>query len=129
LEAILGSDLLFSEINTKTLERYKNALESVAALAESVARMPGMATVPEGGGASHPGIELMLEALEFYEFLFSTYIGYENGRFIQIVAVRDKPELRRSMISGPGANRCGGHPELPLGLRAESKLMRRLRFA
>ena len=53
--AIQMADHLFSEINEKTLERYERALESVAVLAGTVVRMPGMATTPEGDGRSHPG--------------------------------------------------------------------------
>ena len=93
--AIQMADRLFSEINAKTLERYENALESVAVLAGSAARMPGMATLPVGGGLSHPGMSLMFEALTFYDYLFSTYIGYDNGSFIQIVAVRNQKDLQR----------------------------------
>lgn len=93
--AVQMADRLFSEINTKTLERYESALESVAVIVGSAARMPGMTTLPIGGGLSHPGISLMIEALIFYEYIFSTYIGYDNGSFIQIVAVRNQKDLRR----------------------------------
>ena len=92
--AIQMADRLFSEINEKTLERYESTLEAVAVLAGSAARMPGMATRPAEDSRPHPGMELMLEALGFYEFIFSTYIGYDDGSFIQIVGVRDRPELR-----------------------------------
>jgi len=44
---------------------------------------------------SHPGLALMLDALSFYDYLFSLYTGYDDGSFIQIVAVRDNAELRR----------------------------------
>ena len=93
--AIQMADRLFSEINAKTMERYEGTLESVTVLAGSAARVPGMATVPVGGGLSHPGMEFMLEALKFHEYIFSTYIGYDDGSFIQVVALRDRPELRR----------------------------------
>ncbi|UCF94387.1 MAG: cache domain-containing protein, partial [Desulfobacterales bacterium] len=93
--AVRMADRLFSEINEKTLERYERALEAVAVLAGTAVRVPGMATRPEGDGRSHPGLELMLEALAFYEYLYSLYTGYDDGSFIQIIAVRDKPELRR----------------------------------
>jgi HD-GYP domain-containing protein (c-di-GMP phosphodiesterase class II) len=92
--AVQMADRLFSEINTKTLQRYRNALESVALIVGSAARMPGMASAPAEDGMGHPGMEVMLKALESYDFLFSTYCGYDDGRFIQIVAVREKPELR-----------------------------------
>jgi HD-GYP domain-containing protein (c-di-GMP phosphodiesterase class II) len=98
--AIQMADRLFSEINDKTLQRYENALESVAVLAGAAARMPGMATVPAGDGMSHPGMELMIEALGFHDYIFSTYIGYDDGSFIQIVAVRNQPELR-SLFGAP----------------------------
>ncbi len=89
------ADRLFSEINEKTLERYENALESVSVLAGTVARMNGMATVPTEDGMDHPGMEMMFEALAFYDYLFSTYLGYDDGSFIQMVAVRNEPEFLR----------------------------------
>jgi hypothetical protein len=91
--AIQMADRLFSEINEKTLERYENALTSVAVLTGSAVRMPGMATEPVGGGLSHPGLSLMFEALTFYEYLFSLYCGYDSGTFIQVIAVRNEPKL------------------------------------
>ena len=98
--AIRMADRLFSEINAKTLARYESALESVAVLAGSVAHMPGMAILPRGDGLSHPGITLMIEALTFYDFLLSTYIGYDDGSFIQVVAIRNQRNLR-SLYDAP----------------------------
>jgi HD-GYP domain-containing protein (c-di-GMP phosphodiesterase class II) len=100
--AIQMADHLFSEINTKTLQRYQNALESVAVIVGAAARMPGMAGVAVEDGMVHPGMEVMLEALASYDFLFSTYCGYDDGSFIQIVAVRDTPELRHLFMAPPG---------------------------
>ena len=93
--ALQMADRLFSEVNQKTMQRYESALEAVAVLAGSATRMPGMASPPVGGGLSHPGMGLMLEALAFYDFLFSTYVGYADGSFIQLVAVRDRADYRR----------------------------------
>ncbi|MFY9943477.1 MAG: cache domain-containing protein, partial [Desulfobacterales bacterium] len=103
--AVQMADRLFSEINTKTLQRYRNALESVALIVGAAARMPGMASTPAEDGMGHPGIEVMLKALESYDFLFSTYCGYDDGSFIQIVAVRDKPELRH-LFGAPAGTVC-----------------------
>ena len=100
--AIQMADRLFSEINAKTLARYENALESVAILAGSAARMPGMAKHPAKDGISHPAMPVMLNALSFYDFIFSTYCGYADGSFIQIVAVRNKPEFRK-LFAAPQA--------------------------
>lgn len=93
--AIQVADRLFSEINEKTLERYESALESVAVLAGTAARMPRMADLTSDDRMfSHPGMELMFKALDYYKYIFSTYIGFNNGSFIQIVAIRDQPKIR-----------------------------------
>jgi len=93
--AVQMADRLFTEINAKTLKRYEHALESVAILAGSAARMPGMQNPPSQNGLSHPAMPVMLKALSFHDFLFSIYCGYADGSFIQLVAVRDKPEFRQ----------------------------------
>jgi HD-GYP domain-containing protein (c-di-GMP phosphodiesterase class II) len=95
IAAFQTADRLFSEINAKVLQRYEGALESVAVLADSAARMPGMTAPPVGGGLTHAGMELMLSSLDFNDELFSVYVGYDDGTFIQIAAIRENPEVRR----------------------------------
>ena len=94
--AIKTADRLFTEVNQKTLERYENALESVAVLAGAAVRMPDIALPPVGDGRNHAGLELMLEALDFYQYLFSLYAGYDDGSFIQIVATRNDIDVREA---------------------------------
>jgi HD-GYP domain-containing protein (c-di-GMP phosphodiesterase class II) len=93
--AMHTADRLFVEINEKTLGKYERSLESLAVLAGSATRMPGMGTLPGGDGMAHPGVDLMFTALAFYKSAFSTYLGFDDGSFIQIVAVRDRPQFRR----------------------------------
>lgn len=98
--AVRTADLLFEQINAKVMERYENALESVAVLAESAALMPSMGTAPEGDGLSHPGLMLMLRSLAHYDYLSSLYVGFAEGRFLQVIAVRGNPEIL-SRFSAP----------------------------
>ena len=100
--AVQMADRLFSEINEKTVERYENALKSVAVLAGLVTRVRGVSSAPVAVGVLHPGLDLMFNSLAFYDYLFSTYIGYADGSFIQIVAVRDQPEHRRLFGASAG---------------------------
>ncbi len=102
--AIQMADRLFTEINAKTLKHYEDSLESVAILASSAVRMPSMTTLPGLNGMDHPAIGLMLKALSSFEFLFSTYCGYENGSFIQMIAVRDENGLRQLYRAPPGTH-------------------------
>ncbi len=77
--AVKMADRLFSEVNQKTLERYENALESMAILAGTAARMPGMAVPPGDDGKTHAGLDLMLEALAFYDFAAVSDDGRGEG--------------------------------------------------
>ncbi|MFZ5570236.1 MAG: HD domain-containing phosphohydrolase [Thermodesulfobacteriota bacterium] len=92
--AIATADRLFAEINEKVMERYRHALGSVSVLAGSAALMPGMATAPTHDGLSHPGLPLMLKALEHYEYLFSLYTGYDDGGFLQVIAPRGRADIQ-----------------------------------
>jgi HD-GYP domain-containing protein (c-di-GMP phosphodiesterase class II) len=100
--ALHSADRLFTEINAKTRLSYETALEAVAVLAGTAAHMPDMAVKPTSNGMAHPGITLMLDALSVYEYLYSTYTGYEDGSFLQVVAVRDRAELRALFAAPPG---------------------------
>ena len=101
--AIYMADRLFTEINTKTVQRYERALESVAMLVKSTSRMPSMGIRPMASETTHPSMAVLFEALDAYDFLFSTYAGYEDGSFLQIVALRNKTEIMNLFGAPPKA--------------------------
>lgn len=91
--AIHTADRLFTEINTKTLQRYESALESVSLVAGLAAPMPGFDVPPVDGGMQHISLNYMFKALDQHDYIYSTYIGYNDGSFIQVIALRDNQEL------------------------------------
>ena len=91
--AISTSDTIFSEVNEKMVERYRNALGSVAVLAGSAVLMPGMSNNPVSDGMAHPALPVMLKFLDHYTYLFSLYTGYSNGNFLQVIAPRANPDI------------------------------------
>ena len=93
------ADRLFSEINEKMAERYKNALGSVAVLAGSVSIMPSMAEKPIDEGLSHPGLAFMIKALEHFDYLFSLYTAYPDGSFIQVTASRGSDTINAKLAA------------------------------
>ncbi|BBO87856.1 HD domain-containing phosphohydrolase [Desulfosarcina ovata] len=99
--AMQMADRLFSEINAKTMQRYESVIASVAVLVGSASHMPAMATAPTGSGLSHPGIAMMLRALTLNDYLFSSYVGYDDGSFIQVVGVGKREEFRRYFGAPP----------------------------
>jgi len=96
------ADRLFTEISAKTLGPYESALKAVAVLAGAVGRMPDLAAARAGAGPAHPGMDLMMGALAYFDYVFSTYFGYPDGSFIEIIAVRDQLPLRLSFNAPPG---------------------------
>jgi HD-GYP domain-containing protein (c-di-GMP phosphodiesterase class II) len=91
--AIQTAGNFFSEINTKTIERYENALESVSLVAALATRIPGIYIPPSIESTSHSSLEYMIEALSEKDYIYSTYVGYKNGSFIQIIAMRGNHDL------------------------------------
>ncbi len=91
--AINLADQLFTAINARNLQHYEDALQAAAILTSTAAKMPAMKVLPIHEGLSYPGMPVMLQALSFYNFLFSIYCGYEDGSFIQIIAVRNDEKL------------------------------------
>ncbi len=66
--AINTADNLFSEINTKTMERYENSLQSVSLVAGLANRMPGFNIASRDGDISHVSLQYLLEASKHHEF-------------------------------------------------------------
>ena len=87
------ADRFFSEVNEKMTERYGNALESVAIMSGSAGLIPGMDIKPIDEGLSHSGLEFMIRALEYFEYLQSLYMGYDDGTFMQVIASRGQDAL------------------------------------
>ena len=91
--AINLADQLFMAINGKNIQHYEDSLQSAAILTGTAAKMPAMKVLPVHDDMSHPGVPVMLQALSFYHFLFSVYCGYEDGSFLQVIAVRHDQDL------------------------------------
>jgi HD-GYP domain-containing protein (c-di-GMP phosphodiesterase class II) len=100
--ALNAADQLFNEINEKVGDRYRHGLASVSVLAGSMVLMPGMDNVPLDDGLSFPGLNVMLKALEYYEYIQSLYAGYDNGNFIQVIGARRKPDIQVLYKAPPG---------------------------
>ncbi|THB76113.1 MAG: HD domain-containing protein [Desulfobulbaceae bacterium] len=90
------ADALFSEINTKTIERYESAFHSVSLVTSMAAPLPGFQNPPIDEEVSHPSLNYMFEALVHHDYIYSTYIGYADGSFVQIIAMRGKTELQQA---------------------------------
>lgn len=99
--AINTADQLFSEVNAKMVERYRNALESVAVLADSAVLIPAMAEIPVSDGLSHPAMPFIYNALDHYTYIFSLYAGYPDGGFLQVIAPRDNPAMLAAYEAPP----------------------------
>lgn len=100
--AIHTADSLFYEINTKTMDRYENALVSISLVANLGALMPGFDSLPVDGEIQHPSMDFMFRVLAEHDYIYSTYIGYFDGSFVQIIAIRDKQELLGVFGAPPG---------------------------
>ena len=87
------ADRLFVEVGGKVEERIDGLMGSVATLARIGASMRDAANPPDYDGLSHKSLPYMLEALDAYPALYSLYVGYRDGTFLQVIAAREKPQI------------------------------------
>lgn len=99
--AIKTADQIFTEINTKTLERYENALQSIALVAGLGAKVTGVEPVVNAATISRTDLGFMFEAMEQHEYIYSTYIGHDDGSFIQLIAIRQSEQLLNAFNAPP----------------------------
>jgi HD-GYP domain-containing protein (c-di-GMP phosphodiesterase class II) len=93
IAALQTADRLFDEINEKVSERYQHALSSVAILTSNAVILPVMTQPPVDDGLSHPGLALIVRNLREYEYILSIFTGFDDGRFFQVIATRNQPEI------------------------------------
>ncbi len=87
------ADRLFDEITGRVVGRFYLMLGSVSVLTDSGANMPNMTEEPEYDGLSHDSLEFMIKSVENFDYIFSIYIGYSSGNFLQVIASRGSHEI------------------------------------
>jgi adenylate cyclase len=81
---------LSRELTAKVAHRVETLFSPAAALTALSSSLPDIARPPDL--LVHPMGWFLMRALESYPKLYSGYIGLEDGRFYQIIAVPDRPE-------------------------------------
>ncbi len=65
----------------------------MAILASNASISPVISQPPLDDGLSHPGLELIVTNLREYEYILSIFTGFSDGRFFQVIATRNQPEI------------------------------------
>lgn len=98
--AVETADRIFGEITEKAQEQMKFLRSSVATLADTTSAMPGIGKEPVYDGLSYSGLDFMMRAIDTHERVYSIYVGYGSGNFLQVIAPRENPDVL-SILKAP----------------------------
>lgn len=91
--ALQTADQLFHEIATKVDERMNGMLGAVKATVDAASAMPDLAGRPHYDGLSYPALETMIRMTEALPHVFSVFVGFSSGEWIQVSAPRGDPDI------------------------------------
>ncbi|GAB6051359.1 adenylate/guanylate cyclase domain-containing protein [Magnetospira thiophila] len=92
--ALDSAQALFAQASYRVGERTLKILGEAHTLAQIFPRLPGIATVPGGDGLDYPALDPLIQALKSSPNLYSLYVGYESGDFLQLIHVDSTVTLK-----------------------------------
>ncbi|MDJ0946149.1 MAG: adenylate/guanylate cyclase domain-containing protein [Kiloniellales bacterium] len=99
--ALQTADQLFTEIARNADERMNRLLGAVKATVDAASAMPSLSARPRYDGLSHAALETMLRMIETQPYVFSVFVGFGSGDWIQVVAPRDDPDILATFQAPP----------------------------
>jgi adenylate cyclase len=91
--ALRTADQLFHVLSAKVDERINGMLGAVKTTVDVASAMPSLAGQPHYDGLSSPALEAMIRLLEAQPYVFSVFVGYASGDWIQVAATRGDPDI------------------------------------
>lgn len=87
------ADKFFTEVSHTVVDKTDDIFKTVANLADNAYEMPMFKMVPVGDGLDFEGLGYIFQNLTFYPHIYSIFIGYDDGKFIQVIATRGDHEI------------------------------------
>ena len=102
--ALRTADQLFHEIAAGADERMNGMLGAAKTTVDVASALPSLAERPRYDGLSSPPLEAMIRLLEARPYIFSVFVGYASGEWIQVSAPRGDPNVSVTFQVPEGAD-------------------------
>ncbi len=84
---------LFEEAAARVEEKLNQRMDEAVRIAGQLTAVPGIWGSVPANGLAHPGVPFMKETLSLYPGLYSLYVGFQDGRFIQMIRAAGDPRI------------------------------------
>ncbi len=101
--ALRTADQLFHEIAAETDERMNGMLGAIKTTVDVASALPSLAQRPRYDGLSSEPLEAMIRLLEARPYIFSVFVGYASGEWIQVSAPRGDADVSAAFQVPDGA--------------------------
>jgi len=102
--ALQTADQLFTVVARNADERMSRMLGGVKATVDAASAMPSLSGRPRYDGLSHPALEPLLRMIETHPYVFSVFVGFGSGDWIQVAAPRGDPDILETFEAPPEAH-------------------------
>ncbi len=102
--ALRTADQLFREIAAGADERMNGILGAVKTTVDVASALPSLAERPRYDGLASPPLEAMIRLLGARPYIFSVFVGYASGEWIQVSAPRGDPDVSATFQVPEGAD-------------------------
>lgn len=93
---------LFDQIGSRIEENITDRMNLALATAEAVSNLSAVAAPPAGISFGHPAFAQFHTIQKLNPSIYSTYVGYEDGGFLQVIAVRLQESVISTIKAPPG---------------------------
>ena len=101
--ALQTADQLFTVIARNVDERMNRMLGGVKATVDAASAMPSLSGRPRYDGLSHPALEPLLRMIETQPYVFSVFVGFGSGDWIQVCRTARRPGDTGDLRSAAGS--------------------------
>ncbi|MBF0125681.1 MAG: hypothetical protein HQM02_00570 [Magnetococcales bacterium] len=94
--ATASAQMLLQQINQKIIESYQRTYDPIFGLTEILSTVPALHDHPTLEHP-HPGLDYLMQTVLQYPQIFSLYVGYDNGDFVQLINLARQGPFRQSL--------------------------------
>lgn len=76
---------LFASAATAAESKLETVLGEALIIADAVAATPVLGAIPRDDGLDHPALPVLIHSVESFPRLYSAYVGYDDGSFMQVI--------------------------------------------
>nr|CRH07005.1 putative Adenylate/guanylate cyclase [Candidatus Magnetococcus massalia] len=100
---LAAADRLMAQVAETVVERFAGLMQPAFTLADALSASPALGVSTDRLSIRHPALAVMMRTLQSNPQFHALYIGFEDGRFYELISFIDRDGLRKKQGAPRGA--------------------------